>query len=128
MFLLDTDVMVDVLRAYQPAVPWLRSVPPDEIALPGLVAMELLQGCRDRQEHERLEGTLRQMTLCFPSERDCARAFEDYAALHLVSGLGILDALIAQTALGAGVPLATFNGRHLEGISGLRVVAPYIRA
>jgi len=43
MILLDTDVMVDILRGYEPAKEWLASV--EEIGVPGLVAMELIQGC-----------------------------------------------------------------------------------
>lgn len=43
--LLDTDVMVDYLRGHVPARIWLASYA-QPIALPGLVAMELLQGCR----------------------------------------------------------------------------------
>lgn len=50
MLLLDTDVMIDVLRGYDPALEWLRSLADEMIGLPGFVAMELLQGCRNRQE------------------------------------------------------------------------------
>ena len=45
--IVDTDVMVDVLREHPPAVAWLRSLGEEEIVLPGYVLMELLQGCRD---------------------------------------------------------------------------------
>ena len=37
MILLDTDVMIDILRGYQPAIEWLTSVSDQEIGLPGLV-------------------------------------------------------------------------------------------
>ena len=47
MLLLDTDVMIDVLRGHPPAVAWLGTVRTEVIALPGYVAMELIQGCRD---------------------------------------------------------------------------------
>jgi hypothetical protein len=40
MILLDTDVMVDILRGFEPAKVWLALV--EEISVPGLVAMELL--------------------------------------------------------------------------------------
>ena len=39
MILLDTDVMVDVLRGHYPAVTWLRSMQDKEIGMPGLVAL-----------------------------------------------------------------------------------------
>jgi len=51
MILVDTDVMVDVMRRHAPAVAWLDSLGTETIGIPGLVAMELLQGCRDREEH-----------------------------------------------------------------------------
>jgi predicted nucleic acid-binding protein len=44
--LLDTDVLVDFLRGHPPAVAWLTGYTAP-IGVPGLVAMELLQGCRD---------------------------------------------------------------------------------
>ena len=50
MILLDTDVMIDLLRQYPPAVAWLDSLGSEEIILPGFVAMELIQGCRDKAE------------------------------------------------------------------------------
>jgi len=50
MILLDTDVMVDVLRRHTPATVWLASLGAEAVGIPGLVAMELVQGCRDRQE------------------------------------------------------------------------------
>ncbi len=40
--LLDSDIMVDVLRNYPPAVTWLNSLGSTPVALPGLVAMELV--------------------------------------------------------------------------------------
>jgi len=50
MILLDTDIMIDLLRNYPPAVVWLRSLGDEEIALPGFVVMELIQGCRNKAE------------------------------------------------------------------------------
>jgi hypothetical protein len=48
MILVDTDVMVDIMRRHSPAVAWLDSLGAEEVGIPGLVAMELLQGCRIR--------------------------------------------------------------------------------
>lgn len=38
--LLDTDVVVDILRRHPPAVAWIARQAPTAAALPGLVAME----------------------------------------------------------------------------------------
>jgi tRNA(fMet)-specific endonuclease VapC len=49
MVLLDTDVMIDILRGYRPALAWLRSLDDDIIALPGFVLLELIQGCKTKK-------------------------------------------------------------------------------
>jgi len=41
MILLDTDVMIDLLRQYPPAVAWLDSLGDEEIVLPGYLAVSL---------------------------------------------------------------------------------------
>jgi predicted nucleic acid-binding protein len=38
MVLLDTDVMIDILRKHQPALAWLDSLEKETIGIPGLVA------------------------------------------------------------------------------------------
>jgi len=123
--LIDTDVMVDVLRGHPPAGSWLAGLGTAATALPGLVAMELLQGCRDLAEQRRLEGQLGRFTLIWPTEADCRRAYRDFATHRLARGLGLLDALIGQTAVGCGETLATFNVKHYSAVNGLITVQPY---
>jgi hypothetical protein len=51
MILLNSDVMIDLLRQYAPAAEWFDSLQDDEeIILPGFVVMELIQGCRNKPE------------------------------------------------------------------------------
>lgn len=42
--------------------------------------------------------------------------------------LGLLDSLIAETAVGLGAQLATFNAKHYQAVSALRILQPYARA
>jgi predicted nucleic acid-binding protein len=55
MLLLDTDIMIDLLRRYPPALAWLTSLGSTELALPDYVVMELIQGCRSKAEQDQLE-------------------------------------------------------------------------
>jgi predicted nucleic acid-binding protein len=49
MILLDSDVMIDILRNYPPALEWFDALDEnEEIALPGYVLMDLIQGCRNK--------------------------------------------------------------------------------
>ena len=123
--LLDSDIMVDVLRGHPPAVNWLASLGETPIGLPGLVAMELLQGCRNQTEQRRIEIQIKRFALHWPTEPDFNGALRDFAAFRLSHNLGMLDALIGHTALGRDEPLATFNVKHYSVINGLRTVQPY---
>jgi len=56
MILLDSDVMIDLLRQYPPATRWFNALDDEEeLLLPGYVVMELIQGCRNKVEQERLQ-------------------------------------------------------------------------
>jgi len=125
MIFLDTDVMVDILRDYNPAIEWVASV--QEISLPGFVAMELLQGCQNAREQKQLEKVLDTYTLQWAEPQDCARALKNFAAYHLSHQLGLLDALIAETAVGFGAQLATFNTKHYSVLKELKTIQPYQR-
>lgn len=125
MILLDTDVMVDVLRGYESAKEWLKSA--QEIGVPGLVAMELIQGCQNTREQRQLEKALSEYQLYWPNEEDCNRALASFSGHHLSDNIGLLDTLIAETAIGANAELATFNVKHYRGLRGLKSIQPYER-
>ncbi len=49
------------------------------------------------------------------------RAIECYADFHLSHGIGIIDVLIAFTAVGLDAELLTFNTKHFNVVEGLRL-------
>ena len=125
--LVDTDVMTDLLRNYPPAIAWLQSLQTTSIGIPGFVAMELIQGCRNRTEQQRVSRFLGSYTLYWPTETDCNHAFADFSQFYLSDNLGIIDSLIAHTAVGIGWPLVTFNRKHYRVIRSLNSIQPYTR-
>lgn len=125
MLVLDTDVMVDVLRRHPAAVEWLGSIRDDVLILPGLVLMELIDGCRNRSEVQRLLSMTRVFPVRWPQEIDCERALRDFVRGRISHNLGILDALIAECAVGLGAALCTFNVKHFNAIPHLTTVQPY---
>lgn len=127
MVLVDSDVMVDVLRRHPPALDWLGDLGSEIVSVPGLVAMELINGCRNRDEQRRVEAALAPFDLYWPDAQDCAHAFDNFAQYHLSHNVGLLDSLIAATAIGLGVSLATFNQKHYDAIVGLQTIQPYVR-
>jgi hypothetical protein len=55
------------------------------------------------------------------------RAYGSFAKYRLSHNIGLLDSLIAETAAGLGVPLATFNDQHYRVFGGLQLLQPYSR-
>lgn len=125
MLLVDTDIMIDILRGYFPAKAWLTSLGKQPILLPGFVVMELHQGCRNTTEQHTLMKTLTPYRHVWPSEETCEQALSVFEQFHLSHGLGMLDALIGQTAISLGLPVHTFNRKHYEMIPGIRTIQPY---
>ena len=124
MILLDSDVLIDVQRGYAPAEAWLAGLR-EQPAVPGFVVMELVQSARNAREVEKALRFVSRMAVVWPDENNCTRALEIYSKLHLSHSLGLLDALIAATALGSGAPLCTFNVKHFRAVPGLATIQPY---
>ena len=127
MILLDTDVLIDLLRGQDGAVSWLTSLDAEDVFVPGFVVMELIQGCGTRAEQRRVERALARYRVVWPKEDTCNSALHVFTAYRLTSGLGILDAIIGQMAVDLAAPLATFNRKHYSPFSALRTVQPYAR-
>jgi predicted nucleic acid-binding protein len=126
MILLDTDIVIDVLRGYFFAIDWLRSLDDDEeILLPGLVVMELIQGCKNKAEVQALRRFVADFEVVWPSSEACDQALTIFAHFSLSHGLGLLDALIGQMSVDLGLPLHTFNQKHYAVIPGLETIQPY---
>jgi predicted nucleic acid-binding protein len=127
MLLLDTDVVIDILRQHAGATAWLASVQNQPLAVPGFVALEAIDGCRDRTELTMVSRTLAAWSVLWLPESDCSNALTQFTSVHLSNAIGPFDVLIAFTALRHGVPLHTFNVMHYAAVPGLATVQPYIR-
>jgi predicted nucleic acid-binding protein len=126
MYLLDTDILIDIQRGHAPAIAWFASLL--EIpSVPGLVVMELIQNAQNSQ---RLRDTLKlvaPLPVIWPTEIDCAFALSNFTTYHLSDNLGLLDALIGACAVGRGAILCTFNVKHYRVIPNLTTTQPYKR-
>ena len=126
MILLDSDVLIDLLRKYPPAVDWFDALHEDEeLVVPGYVVMELIQGCRNKTEQDRVHSELAAFGVVWPSPTDCNLALEVFAEYRLSHNAGLLDVLIGQTAVAMDLALCTFNQRHYTFIPGMQTARPY---
>lgn len=89
--------------------------------------MELIQDARNKLEVERALRLVKPLPVVWPTNTDCARAFQDFQVLHLSHNLGLIDSLIAATTIGLGATLCTFNVKHYRSVAGLVLEQPYKR-
>lgn len=127
MILIDTDVLVECLRGSKMAKTWLGALHKDAFAIPGVVAMELLMGCRNQTDLHQIQRFLDSFNVAWPDASEFARGYGILLTLRLSSGLGIPDCLIAAMALARGARLYTFNLKHLQVVPGLDAQQPYSR-
>lgn len=126
MLLLDTDILIDILRGHQPAVEWFAGL--SELpSVPGFVVMELIQDADNKARVEKAIKLVEPLPVVWPTAADCDLALSDFKELHLSHGLGLLDALIAACARGLSATLCTFNAKHYGVIGELRIEGPYRR-
>ena len=126
MYLLDTDIIIDIQRGYAPALAWFASL--SELpTLPGFVVMELIQDAQNKQQVRKVLQLVAPLPVAWPTQDDCARALSDFAAYHLSHKVGLIDALIAACAVGQNSTLCTFNVKHYHIIPGLEIEQPYNR-
>jgi predicted nucleic acid-binding protein len=126
VLLVDADILIDVQRGHPPAVAWFGSLP-DLPSVPGMVVMELIQ---DAQNAGQVRDALRlvaPLPRVWPTHADAERALTQFVGLHLSHRLGLLDALIAATAIGLGATLCTFNVKHYRAVPGLVTIQPYTK-
>ncbi len=123
MLLLDSDILIDIQRGYQPAVDWftqLRELP----SVPGLVVMEMIQDAENKLQVQKAVKLTRPLPVVWPSAADCDRALSDFQAFHLSHNLGLLDALIGACAVGLSATLCTYNVKHYRVIKALETEQP----
>ncbi|HLG57927.1 MAG TPA: type II toxin-antitoxin system VapC family toxin [Vicinamibacterales bacterium] len=127
MILVDTDVLVDCLRGTEAARQWFERSSKELLGIPGVVAMELVIGCRNRTELQHLQKFLSTYSIVWPEAAEFAQAYELLAEHRLSSGLGIPDCIIGAMSLVRKTRLYTFNVKHFQVIPGIDAQEPYSR-
>lgn len=115
----DTDVLIWLLRGSARAAAFVNAA--SERATSIISMMELIQGCRSKREmsiiRRFLHGAgIRMLPLDASIGHVSVTLME---ARAMGDGLQVADALIAATALEAGLPLGTANVRHFRAIAGI---------
>ena len=126
MILVDSDIIVDLIRNFPPAVNWFKSVSKsEEIFVPGFVVMEMIQGCKNKEEQDRVQKLLMGYSVVWLPPDECNLALENFSTYWLSHNIGLVDILIGQTAIALKTRLFTFNQKHYSIIPNLETIQPY---
>lgn len=125
--LLDSTVLIDLSRGNVNAAEYInqerRANTPLFVSV--ISAMELVVGCRNKEEVQKIQKLVGEFTLLHLSPTTSATAYELVLKFGKSHGLAIPDALIAATAVANNLELTSDNVRHFSMISKLVVNHPY---
>ena len=124
MIVLDTAIVIDVLRGRREVITKLAKVSPDDVAVTTMTVAELLYGAlgsrepaKNRAEVVRLVNAVRTV----PFGRRAAALHAQLRDRLRQKPIGPNDLVIAATTLSADATLVTANTREFERVAGLRV-------
>jgi predicted nucleic acid-binding protein len=123
--IVDTDILIDVGRGVGEAIAYPERLETNsQLAISAVTQMELIVGCRNKNELHDLEKFLNRFQLFKIGEAVSDQATALLRQYRLSHGLLIADALIAATALVENSPLVSKNQRDYGFIDDLNLL-PY---
>ncbi len=118
--IIDTSIIIDYLRRYEPAQMWLESETLQRFAITPLVWMETIQGAANNVELKRAIRLLNQFSIEHPTPDDNLWAMKQLATYSLSHRVGFQD-----VAIRLSIPIYTINVKHFAPLPNLNVQRPY---
>lgn len=123
--IIDTDILIDISHHNDKAIVYLENMGTRyQLAISLITQMELLVGCRNKQEVAVLDKFLNRFQIIKLNEFISTIAVDLLRQYRLSHGLLMPDALIAATALYSNMDFATKNQRDYRFIENLKLL-PY---
>jgi len=121
--LLDTAIVVDLLRGYPPAETWLATV--GGMGIPPMVWMEVIQGAENKREQDTAVNLLSVFERVDLTSVDFDWAIERALQFRLSHNIDMMDCLIAAPGHRLGITLFTMNVKHFEPMLGSLTTRSY---
>jgi predicted nucleic acid-binding protein len=121
--LLDTAIVVDLLRSHEPAGAWLANQ--SRLGISPVVWLEIIEGAENLRAQARAVALLRRFDRIEVLSGDFDWAIRQALQFRLSHNIGMMDCLIASPAQRLGVPLFTRNLKHFQPMIGALAQKPY---
>jgi hypothetical protein len=120
--LIDTDILIDVGRNDSFAKDYLDHFEKSfELSISSITQMELIVGCRNKNEQKLLDKFLKRFQTIVLNEEINFKAISLLNQYRLSHGLLIPDSLIAATAIVLDIPFASKNQKDFIFIDELKI-------
>jgi len=86
-----------------------------------------MAGAENRLQMQRIKKSFKPFSLFWPTANDYRKAIQTFSKARLSHGSSIADILIGETAVGLGVPIYSFNEKHLSIVPGIKILRQYSR-
>lgn len=124
--LVDTTVWIDLSRGGYQAADFLSTARRSgRITCSVINIMEVMLGDAAGKHQRALSEMFKPFEVLPVTEEDGWQALRILQSSARHSGIGVLDALIAATAIREKLTLATHNLKHFNAVSGLKTIKPY---
>lgn len=114
--LLDTSIIIDLLRSHPPAISWLSQQRPMEITR--VTWLEVIEGVTDLPSQVRALNLLKRFDIVEFTVSDMTWATDQLIKYCLGLNVDAFDCLIAATSYRLRIPLYTINLKHFTPLIG----------
>ena len=121
--LLDTSIVVDLLRAYPKAVEWFETA--TDLSIPRAAILEILEGAQDSKRQRQAIALIKRLEFTEHAEADLVSATMLLSSFGLSHGVDAFDCMIAATSQRLNAPVLTRNLKHFRPLIGELAILPY---
>jgi predicted nucleic acid-binding protein len=121
--LLDTSIVVDLLRAYPKAVEWFETE--TGLSIPRAAILEVLEGAQDSKRQRQAIQLIKRLEYTEHTEVDLINATAMLSRFGLSHGVDAFDCMIAATSQRLNVPVLTRNLKHFRPLISDLAISPY---
>lgn len=123
--IVETNVIVDLLRRYEPAVAWYQTQTQPNLGITPIIWMEVVSGGINKAERLRSARLMEQFEMIYLTQSDLTWAMQTQMQYELSHGVGMMDCLIASVSYRLQIPLLTHNLKHYSPLLGGLAQRPY---
>ena len=118
LYLADTNIVINHFRGDELATNFLSE---ENVLISYISKAELIRGVKDKKTLKELLNTVKDFEIDWGSEMIGKASIKIMVDNQLKQGMGIMDSIIAATALVNDYILVTENIRHFRGIEDLQI-------